>query len=447
VRHLLIQLSEAIFDDTAGAVSSGINPQKSMFTYPLPFTGSTCLWWLASLSLLTLIVCLPHNAQAVTKTWDAGSTTGAWQLGNNWFANGVPVSGDDVLFDNSVQATLEDIFLGAAQSINSMTINLTVGTNQNWNLGSHDGASAFTLTLATGNISVLSTSGTGTYVVGATTGPIIGTGITTLATTATGFTFGNSRTNGGLLQISAIVSGTNTTVTKTGLGTVSLTGGNTYTGATTVSAGTLLLATSSGSALGSTTAIFVNTGGTLQLGASDQINNSATISLGGGTFAKGNFNEGTAGSGGTSTLGLGALTLAAAGSIIDFGTGTVGALSFASLNAATFTLTINNWTGTPNTVGNAGTDRLVFDSDQASHLSSFSFTGYGPGAVQFALGNGFFEVDPVPEPATWCTAALTAAALVFQSRHRMRGASLNFIRRLTSGSLAIAESIKARRFT
>jgi hypothetical protein len=90
----------------------------------------------------------------------------------------------------------------------------------------------------------------------------------------------------------------------------------------------------------------VNSGGTLLLGANDQINNNATISLGGGAFAKGDFNEGT-----TSAIGVGALTLTASGSHIDFGTGTVGTLTFASLNASTFTLTVNNWTGNYNTVG------------------------------------------------------------------------------------------------
>ena len=212
---------------------------------------------------------------------------------------------------------------------------------------------------------------------------------------------------------SAILAGSGT-VTKNTAGTVTLTGANTLSGAVTVSAGTLTLATSSGSALGSASGITVNSSGTLLLGASNQINDSAAMSLGGGIFAKGNFSEGT-----TSSVGLGALTLSA-NSQIDFGTGTVGVLTFASLNASTFILTINNWSGNYNMVGSGTTDRLIFASDQTSNLSGFYFTGYGAGGVQFALGGGFYEVvAAVPEPSTWAAGTLLSGALMWYQRRRV----------------------------
>jgi autotransporter-associated beta strand protein len=205
---------------------------------------------------------------------------------------------------------------------------------------------------------------------------------------------------------------TNGSLTKAGAGTMALSGANTLSGAVTVSAGLLTLAASSGSALGSATSITVNSGGTLCLGANDQINNSATMSLGGGTFAKSNFSEGT-----TSSAGVGALTLTAIGSHVDFGTGTVGILTFASLNAATFTLNIDNWTGNYNTAGSPSTDRLIFNSDQASNLNNFFFTGYGAGGVEFNLGGGYWEVvAAVPEPSTLIVAMLASAAVVFFPR-------------------------------
>ena len=111
----------------------------------------------------------------------------------------------------------------------------------------------------------------------------------------------------------------NIALVKTGAGTLVLSGANTFSGSTTVSGGTLTAAATSGAALGSTSSITVNSGGTLALGATDQINDSASVALAGGTFAKGNFSEGS-----TSSSGVGALTLTTSGAHIDFGTGKKG---------------------------------------------------------------------------------------------------------------------------
>jgi len=204
------------------------------------------------------------------------------------------------------------------------------------------------------------------------------------------------------------------TMTKAGTGSLTLTGTNTFSGATTINGGTLKAAGSSGAALGSTSSITVNSGGTLLLGASNQINDSASINMAGGTFSKGNFSEGTAGG-----AGMGALTLTANGSHIDFGAGTTGVLSFASLNASTFTITIDNWTGVPNQAGSGSTDRLIFNADQSGNLGAFVFTGYGAGAVEIALGGGFWEVTAVPEPSTWVVGLLMVGGLMFFHRRRI----------------------------
>jgi len=165
----------------------------------------------------------------------------------------------------------------------------------------------------------------------------------------------------------------------------------------------------------------VNAGGTLLLGASNQINNSAAVTLDGGTLAKGNFSEGAA-----NAVGVGTLTLTASGSHLDFGTGTVGVLTFADFDPSVdlLVITIDNWTGTANTVGGASTDRLIFSSSQSStNLALFEFSGYQPGAAQFNLGGGFYEVvpiAPVPETSTWVAACLALAAVGFQQRSRFR---------------------------
>ena len=197
---------------------------------------------------------------------------------------------------------------------------------------------------------------------------------------------------------------------KSGAGTLTLTGANTFTGAATVNAGTLTLAAASGNALANTSGITVNSGGTLLLGANDQIGNATPVTLGGGTIAKGNYSEGAA-----NTVGIGALTLTA-DSHLDFGTGTTGVLSFSSFSPGLNLdiLIIDNWTGTAGLIGSGSTDRLIFNSDQSANLAEFSFTGY-TGATELAISGspGFYEIvpiTPVPEPGTYAAAALAAIA-------------------------------------
>ena len=215
--------------------------------------------------------------------------------------------------------------------------------------------------------------------------------------------------------VSIIGTGTGT-LTKNGSGTWTLSGNNTFSGNVTVNNGTLVAAATLGSALANNTNITVNAGGILQLGASDQINNAAALTLAGGTFAKGNFHEGS-----TIAVGLGALNLTASGSHLDFGSGLVGVLSFASFNPGGNILTVDNWTGIASTIGSVLTDRLIFNSDQSANLSLFQFTGFNPGGVQFALGGGFFEITPAPEIDAGNATAIfgTAAALASVMRTRV----------------------------
>ena len=208
-----------------------------------------------------------------------------------------------------------------------------------------------------------------------------------------------------------VLSGTGA-LNKAGSGTLLLSGANTFTGQTVIDAGTVTAAASSGSALGTTTAITVNESGTLLLGANNQINNTASVTLAGGTIAKGNYSEGS-----SSTAGFGALTLEVTDSRLNFGTGTVGTLTFASFNSDALRLIVDNWTGTANTVGSATTDRLIFNSDQSANLALFSFSGYADGATQFQLANGYYEITPmtpVPEPSTYAAAALAAVLVGYR---------------------------------
>lgn len=311
-------------------------------------------------------------------------------------------------YTGGTYVTAGSLSLGAGASLASTTLNVSPGASFT---GNSTATLPSTLALtANGSVTLSAATRTVSSLDGAGTGVVILNGTNLTA---------SSGSYAGVLQNGASAG----SLTKAGTGTLNLTGANTFTGSTTVNGGTLVAANGSGSALGSTSGITVNSGGTLLLGASDQINNTAGMTLAGGTFAKGNFSEGA-----TNAVGLGALTLSAAGSHLDFGTGTVGTLSFLSFNANNYNLVVDNWTGTINAAGGVSTDRLVFDADQSANLSYFSFTGFGSGAAQFSLGGGFYEVvpvTPVPEPATYLAGVLACGAAVLHLRRKRSAQKLS----------------------
>ena len=200
------------------------------------------------------------------------------------------------------------------------------------------------------------------------------------------------------MTIQGVITGAATeSLVKAGSGKLTLTGANTFSGATTIHAGTL--EAGAPGALGSTASVAVNTGGTLLLsGAGDRINDSAAFTLSGGTFHTAGLSET-----------VGALTLSAS-SIIDLGAG-ASVLRFADSSALTWTgtLSIWNWSGNPAIGG--GTDQLFFGNGSgpgltASQLMQVKFYSdagatilpYAPGFSAFT--GGFGEVVPVPEPSS-----------------------------------------------
>jgi fibronectin-binding autotransporter adhesin len=223
---------------------------------------------------------------------------------------------------------------------------------------------------------------------------------------------------------------------KIGAGTLTLTGANTYTGATTVSAGTLQLARTGGGALNNTAAIVVENNGTLLFGGSNQVNQ-APITLGTaggeGTPAKidgGGFSQGTGGTPAISssgTVGLGALTLVS-NAVLDM-TGT-SVLHFANSSSTSWTgtLSIYNWSGTLGTGG--GAEQLLFGGDltglSSTQLQQVSF--YSDNGSNLLSNSALILADgeivpgtvaPVPEPATWMAGALTLMVVGYSQRRKL----------------------------
>jgi autotransporter-associated beta strand protein len=211
-------------------------------------------------------------------------------------------------------------------------------------------------------------------------------------------------------------------LTKTGTGTITLSGANTYSGGTTVSGGTLLINTNTvnpddGSKSGTGSgAITVNSGGTL--GGSGFINagsNSVTINgtlMGGtGTSISDKLTVSGAVSMGSSSviqLALGATssahsTLAIAG----------GSISFQTFQKFTF-IDMGATAGTTYTgiVTGVGVDPIT---------TGYTNTNGWTGVFTWDSANGGeinFNLIAIPEPETWIAAVLAAGALLLFVRRR-----------------------------
>lgn len=149
--------------------------------------------------------------------------------------------------------------------------------------------------------------------------------------------------------------------------------------------------------------------GTLLLDSANRISDTVNMTLSGGTFATGGFNET-----------LGALTLTA-NSSIDLGGGS-STLTFGdSLNWTTgTTLTIKNWNGIYEEPG-GGTDQLYIGSISTSELEQIFFlnpAGFDPGLYPaLVLDSG--EIVPIPEPGTWLAIFGLVSAIGYRERRRL----------------------------
>ena len=200
-------------------------------------------------------------------------------------------------------------------------------------------------------------------------------------------------------------------------GTHSLTGVNTFTGATTIGSGAKLDLGTTGS-LASTPSVNVN-GGTLLLGADNQVNAAAELKLNDGTVSVG----GAAGSASTVSQAFASLTLTA-NSIIDFN----------ALTGSTFTITgtaalngnslkVYNWNSNDHLIFSLGSGSGISETD-LGNIAFYSDLGTTlAGQTQGGLFGGLSgnEIVPVPEPGVVITGLLMVAWMLFAGRRRIAG--------------------------
>lgn len=378
----------------------------------------------ANANEFTISAPISGSGQSLTKT-GAGRLT---LQGANTYDGGSIVNGGElfVFANNSVASTGGVTVNGTTPGVSASfwlgsNINQTIGA---LTFGGSGASSNSTNNVSLGTNSVLTLGGTVTY--DATNNPL-GANINTVGTLALGgdriFAIANSTATTTELTISVPVSGSSQSLTKTGAGTLRLSGANTYGGGTVVSAGGLFVANTTGSGTGTGT-VTVQSGAFLS--GSGFISGATTIQSGGilGTGA-------TSSTAGTLTFANG-LTLND-GAVFDFRLGTTSdmiKLTGGTLTGATTagSLTINLTAGTGFGAGNY----TLFDfSTGGVTTSSFEVSDFTLGTTvsgytyNLAMSGNTLQLtataSAIPEPSTYAAifgAVSLVGAVVWRRRAR-----------------------------
>ena len=196
-----------------------------------------------SLVSVMAILCQPA-AHAASGNWNA-TASGNWSTAGNWNPAVVPgtAAGDVVSLTNN---------LAAAQTVTIDTTSRTVGTL----LIGDPFTSFFAFTLAASGGANLTFNNNG-----ATAG-LVQTNTTASDTISAPLTLADNLgvTNTSTLTLTGVISGAGKSVSKSGAGTLSLNGANTFSGGVTLNSGKIILANAA--ALGATASTFTISGGT-----------------------------------------------------------------------------------------------------------------------------------------------------------------------------------------
>jgi autotransporter-associated beta strand protein len=173
--------------------------------------------------LIAVLLLLGGTASAATRIWD-GSNSNNWNTAANWVGNVVPGTGDDVILTGlgTYRPTNQNIGGPGGISLDSLTFNSSTTT-------------AFTVS---GNSITLTSTGTALTVASGAAGHIIACNLILGAATQAW-----EQDSTKAIAVPGVISdnGYGYGITKTGTGTLIFNGTDTYTGTTTISAGTLQL--------------------------------------------------------------------------------------------------------------------------------------------------------------------------------------------------------------
>ena len=237
---------------------------------------------LFNLSLVNVGTSIDLVVDAVSQQWKKGGGDTNWSTAGNWWTAGVPngVGAQALFLNNNGTAGF-----GATEAV-TLDANITAGSLVFQNSGT-----AFTLGSASGMTLTLDDTGAIATISVRSAPASANHGISVPLILVDNLTVDIAAGTSGL-DLSGAISGSGQTLTKTGLGPLTLSGtaANTYTGLTRVSGGTLNLNKTAGvNAIGSG-GLQIDSNTTAALLASNQIADSATVTVN-GTLALGTYSE------------------------------------------------------------------------------------------------------------------------------------------------------------
>ncbi|MCM0042582.1 MAG: autotransporter-associated beta strand repeat-containing protein, partial [Algoriphagus sp.] len=287
-------------------------------------------------------------------------TGGSWDLSSNYGQDVSLTAGGNVIATGPINTSGQSVSACCGSVVRSNGGNVTISAGGYVRVvggittsgGTNSGGSTSSMG---GTVSIIGAGGV-TMTSGITTSGNVSSGVITINSgNGTVTTGGGSGVNDG--QVSGVITGGN--FVKSGAGVFVMKGSNTYTGTTTISAGTL------------------------QLGAANSIPSTSGLVLAGGEFQSAGFSNTMA-----------SITLSA-NSTLRLGSG-VHTLTFTNLGSFTSgrTLTIEDWQGTYASPGSTGTaGRLVFNTAATTTiLGQLKFNNSSTGNLHTSIQLGTKEI-------------------------------------------------------